>query len=419
MSESLTQRWPEPGAPIGEHRDAIIEGIELTDKRIAGPEDDRLDITYTRLSGGGSALILADPGAGKTSFFDALAGKDVRTNVRRKTTHATLVGEVSPISGEQIKDPELSGMTPDDAIIYVDEVPHLPDTGDTHHWWTDDTITVGGQPLSLRRAVIMGTGNYEDGQRNNKLDAANLSRWGMLLVLGDNSFERAGEIQEAALAMSRNNEGFPILPPRDAREAIGSHLDTHFTPEATLFGGYITQLARDLNATGLVNRVNPNDMRLGQSLQNVAAANMFLKDEKGRKRKITPYEAAKVVALVLPAYVTLSRDAKTKISEASGDRVTSFEQAIALRRVLARTAARTLFKDSGAEKLSPSRQAAYEQFMELYSYANKGAIDGYDMDEALLAQTSSASNGNGNGAHSNGRSTTIGQFIRSALPRRG
>src|SRR5487761_1294777 len=344
MSESIRDSWVNPEAPLIEHHAKLLEGISVIKERLEIPEDGRYEIVYANLVAGGadrSALLLADAGTGKTSFADALIGEDRRTDVRKKMSAGDLFGSQNPINTSEWTRPELVGLQdPNDPVIYLNELPQLPDTGDIHHIWDSNYLKIGGKLVDIRRAVVVGTGNFPDGNRNNILDSAMLRRWGTIMLVGDHPLEKAGRIQEKAAKMRGNTDKLPVMPSADVRKAIGEQLDARFVPMEREFGNYLISLVQNLRKTGLVAPISHNDMRLGIGMQRVATAYMFLHEVE--KNQIKPDHLRKVAALAMPSVVTLSKTGKERLSEASEKsadrRATSFEQAIALRRVIARSA---------------------------------------------------------------------------------
>lgn len=390
MSESLRDQF-DPQAPITDHQRLLIEGVQAMEQRMITPNRG-FHVAYVMLAGGGayrSVYLQGDAGTGKTTYGDLLMGEENRTNIKKKDTAADLFGAQHPIDPDTYTEASLVGLRNGNPVAYLNELPHLSDTGDIHHIWDSKKITISGQDHDISNIAILGTGNFPDGQRNTAFDSAMLSRWGAILITGDHSSETMKNIHENALTMSQKNDRSPILPPASVRAKLGEYMDTQFIPESGEYGKYIVNLIRNLDESGLASgpsgMLSDNDVRISHGLRNAATADMFMREE--NVVQIKPYHLARVAALALPSVVTLSRQAKELLQDNAGDRrLSNLEQAIALRRVIAMSAFRTIHQLAASDKLPRETEAKLNKFMADYSYANKAAITGYDVDEALFSK---------------------------------
>ncbi len=389
MDGSLQEQWPEPEAELGLHREYLLRGVALMRHRLVMPPDERLEIAYAaQISVPGqeaSVSTKGDPATGKTTYGDMLYGRQYRTEISAKDTEATLYGHRNPINISEYVPGKLKGLQPVNGrppanpVVYGNEMPHLKNTGDMHRIWDSEFLEIDDVLITMSGVAIYIDGNFPDGERNHPYDEAFRSRHGMEILFGDHSPEAAKRIQQEAVERSKRTQGFPILPPAPVRQSIAHRVAERY-PVGQV-GGYIVDLIHSLNASNLVNPINHNDARLGKAMVNTARANMFLKGAE-HGDEVTPRQMAMVAGLVLPTIVELSYEGQEKMEAATERPSTKFEQAVAIRRVIARTAFRTYL---GMDALNTEREIAHmtDEAVKKHSYANPEAVS-FDVDRALF-----------------------------------
>lgn len=392
MSESLSDNWGvDPNEPIVRHHEQLMNGIELIHNRLVLPDDKRHDIGYIRMSGGGSLIVLSDPGVGKTTYLDAVLGHENITNVRKQLTHADLFGGQHVFDYDKWSEAALQGLANGKQIVYLNELPHLPDTGDIHYLWDpgQKTVKISGKEVDITNITIAATGNFADGNRCIRLGNAILSRLAYMIIEGDKPREKMKVINQRGHEMKSNTDRLPVLPPPEIRAVLRKHMD-HYRPMIR-DDDYIQELIINLMKSRLTGYISTNDARIGDGMRHTAAADMFMREED--KNLIQPLHYARIAALAMPALVSLSNHAKSKLISAKEEKtgnskLEDIEIEIAKRRVIANFAFRTLMSISNDEKLSPKGQKKLDKFMTDHAYANPSVlneINEFNMDEVLFS----------------------------------
>jgi hypothetical protein len=388
MSNSLQEQWPGSNASFEDHEKFMHKGIEVVAGNLILPGDQRFETAYAlQISGRGqksSVGAQGPPATGKTSFGDLMYGVEQRVEVSRDDIDDTLYGYPNPIKPEQIVPGKMVGLVAENPTAYLNELSHLPNTGSLHRLWDADVISVNAEKVPLRDIAIYITTNFPDGTpRVHELDEALLSRLTIMLLTGDHSQEDAIAIQGYNAVKEKDQSLTPILPVATTRRAIHEKVTVRY-PIAEYknpLGKYVVGLIDNLNATGLIMPVSSGDARIGEGLYDTARARMFLDGVKANTF-VSPKQVAEIAGLVLPTLCQLSHVARSRLIEATGGRRPSrMEQAIAVRRLIAHTAFKTLFEE---QVLSSSEQATMvDKAVSKFSYANPEAAN-FDVDRALF-----------------------------------
>jgi hypothetical protein len=389
---SLQECWPAPEASLSEHRRYLKEGIAIMNERMIH-EDNRWAIAYAvQVAGRGqdsSVSALGNPGTGKSATGDMLHGRKMRVEIRAKDNPASLFGGRNPINPDQWIPGRLVGLTKENPVLYANEMPHMKDTGPTHPLYDSELIEYNGVWIPIRDIAIYINGNFPDGNRNHPYDEAFRSRQGIEILTGDLNDENTDRVQQEGNSRARlYPTAYPLVPDAAVRSSISQRVEKSF-PIGDNTGKYIGALIRTLNSWDLTDPIDGNDVRIGKKMTSVAPAYIWWR---GRETDthVKPEHLAEVAALVLPTIVKLSYIGKERLENAAdGRHPNPFESAVAVRRVVARAAMKTLYEadvDEEFEHMADAEKAGKTiENSAKYAYASSDASAlRFDIDQALF-----------------------------------
>lgn len=409
MSERVTLvKWPAPEAEFEEHVEVLRQANAAIPDAMIVPADGRFQVGFTTIATGGGQYAgvqaKGDRGSGKTVFGSMMFGEDTITEIDRDSTKNSLFGHRVPGVIEEAYQPgDLTpGLLSDLLVFFGNEVSHLKKTGSLHELYDKEYVETMGRKIRIARIALYATTNFPNGNRVNFQDDAFMSRQAMEFLSGAMSIEDYyrlhGNGEQTKYDPKLVN---PLMPVPEIRDVLHEGFAERLEVNNDEFGKFYVDLMLSLEESGLVQGMSLGDRRATQGLLNVARARLItdrqeaqvLTDKHGSPildkdnnqqlvyKSIGAQEAANVAGLVIPTQVNLSNNAVGLLAEAKGETsaVTAFEQAVALRRVIARFAFQTLNTQLG-RKLAPE---ATDKFVSKYSYGSTFNIN-VDIESALF-----------------------------------
>ena len=398
--ENYQVAWPAPDAPFEHHVKMLNGGIDIITSQLVLPEDKRFETAYMLLATGrgtkSAVEAVGDSGTGKTEFGNFLFGEDQRVDIAPDDVSDTLYGYVNPINALEKIPGKLKGLGGDNQNFYLNEVGNLANTRPLLGVWDDQRYEWAATYL---------TSNFPKGATFvHEHDDALKSRIAVQFLTGDHDEAGNVKIQGANADRKKDLSLAPVLPGVGARQAIRDGVVERYPANIsgktangvggkTANGEYIVKMIRDLNSSNMTTPVSPSDARIGQALHDTARARMLL-EKVAYGTEVLPQYIARVASLVLPVLVKLSSTSRESFVDALDRQPSNIEEAIAIRRLIARVAFKTLY-DQEVSTESDRRQMT-NMSVDRYSYANPEAagVDGVgtkiDIDRILFGGTTVA-----------------------------
>jgi hypothetical protein len=396
MTKNLHEQWPPASAPFEEHAKHLHIGNEILHGSMTLPEDGRFSVAYILLAGAqgpeDGVSATGTSGSGKTEFGKLLVGANRITQFSPTDQKSSLFGHESVLDGKQMSG-SLGSLVGPDPVLVANELGNLANMRDLLQIWDTPQLEVNGTMADVGKAAIYATTNFPEGADFvHPFDKALASRLAVQIVTGDSGDAAAAQIyahNSRSHFVYSGKDGrnkveavAPILPPADARIAIGEHLEARYpanTRSRIDIANYLVALIKGLNGSGLVSQISGTDKRLSTALYSTARARMFYTNEKAGT-PVSTLHVAQVAALVMPKLITLSGIVREQFLDEIDRRPTPLENAVGVRRIVATEAIKTHYANaeiSSTEKVTKSEHAAKS-----YSYADASSL-GIDLDQLV------------------------------------